>query len=236
MTEIEALRQENRQLIASLEKLKSGKGSPPELYNIWFYDSHTYEKVNFEGVTMYKSLTDLWSYQEIIYRLKPRLIVEFGTHFGGSTLFFAAMQKLFVKKGKVFTVDISGEYRNPKVDKNKSIEALNCSSADPRVAERIIKLRKKYKGNIFVIIDSDHHKAHVLAELELLRPILIPGDYVIVEDSNINGHPVLPGWGDGPYEAIEEYERKYPNDYVNDIEQETKYGFTWAPKGYLIRQ
>jgi cephalosporin hydroxylase len=223
-------------LEAELTKLKGALNSAPELYHIWFYDTHTYEKVNFQGVTMYKSLTDLWNYQEIIFRMKPKLIVEFGTHFGGSTLFFASMLKLFSVKGKVLTVDISGHHRVAQVDRNKMIEAMNCSSADPKVAERIRKLRKKYRGNIFVILDSDHAKDHVLAELEMLRSLLIPGDYVIVEDSNINGHPVLPGWGEGPYEAIVEYEKKYPNDYINDKEQELKYGFTWAPKGYLVRQ
>ena len=47
---------------------------------------------------------------------------------------------------------------------------------------------------------------HVLAEMKLLRPLLSAGDYLIVEDSILNGHPVLPGWGPGPYEAIEAYE------------------------------
>ena len=88
----------------------------------------------------------------------------------------------------------------------------------------------------FVILDSDHSKDHVLAELEMLRDVTRPGDYVVVEDGNINGHPVLPDFGPGPYEAIQEYEARHPEDYRHDTEREAKFGFTFAPRGYLIRK
>jgi Cephalosporin hydroxylase len=77
---------------------------------------------------------------------------------------------------------------------------------------------------------------HVLAELSLLCPLLVTGDDLVVEDSNINGHPVLPAWGRGPYEAIAEYERLHPDDYRHDTESEAKFGFTFAPNGFLIRR
>jgi cephalosporin hydroxylase len=76
---------------------------------------------------------------------------------------------------------------------------------------------------------------HVLAEMKLLRPLLSTGDYVIVEDSMLNGHPVLPMFGPGPYEAIEAYEREFPDDYTYDTEREEKFGWTQAPYGFLIR-
>ena len=75
----------------------------------------------------------------------------------------------------------------------------------------------------------------MLAEMKLLRPLLSAGDYLLVEDSTVNGHPVLPGWGPGPYEAIEAYEREFPNDYTHDVDRENKFGFTFAPNGFLIR-
>ncbi|WP_285161990.1 CmcI family methyltransferase, partial [Mycobacterium tuberculosis] len=50
-----------------------------------------------------------------------------------------------------------------------------------------------------------------------------------------NGHPVLPGFGPGPYEAIEAYEDEFPNDYKHDAERENKFGWTSAPNGFLIR-
>ena len=67
---------------------------------------------------------------------------------------------------------------------------------------------------------------------------LLPGDYVVVEDSNINGHPVFSPYdpGPGPYEALEEYFSRFPQDYIPDRERENKFGFTYAPKGFLIRR
>ena len=75
-----------------------------------------------------------------------------------------------------------------------------------------------------------------MAEMKALRPLLSAGDYLVVEDSVLNGHPVAPGWGPGPYEAIEAYEAEFPNDYIHDQEREDKFGWTWAPRGYLVRR
>jgi cephalosporin hydroxylase len=75
-----------------------------------------------------------------------------------------------------------------------------------------------------------------IPEMLLLRPILKLGDRLIVEDSNVNGHPVFPSFGAGPYEAIQEYFNLYPHDYKRDIVREQKFGFTFATGGFLIRQ
>ncbi len=68
-----------------------------------------------------------------------------------------------------------------------------------------------------------------------LRDILVAGDYVVVEDSNVNGHPVLKSFGPGPYEAVQEYFRMFPNDYEHDLERERKFGVSAAPNGFLRR-
>jgi cephalosporin hydroxylase len=75
----------------------------------------------------------------------------------------------------------------------------------------------------------------VLAELKLVRPLPGAGDYVAVEDSSVNGHPVLTGWGPGPYEAIEEYVAAIPGDYTHDSHREGKFGWSFATNGFLIR-
>ncbi len=87
----------------------------------------------------------------------------------------------------------------------------------------------------FAILDSDHSRDHVLAELRMLRPVLHAGDYVVVEDSNINGHPVLPQFGPGPYEAMEAYFAEFPNDFERDHMRESKFGFSFATNGFLVR-
>jgi cephalosporin hydroxylase len=122
------------------------------------------------------------------------------------------------------------------VREDPSIEVMTTSSTDPAVATRIGALREQFPGPLFAILDSDHRRDHVVAELELLRGATRPGDYVVVEDGNINGHPVLPGWGPGPYEAMEEYFARYPADYERDDSRESKFGFSFATRGFLVRR
>ena len=188
------------------------------------------------GVPILKWVGDLWNYQEIIHLLRPRLIVEFGSWNGGSALYFADILNRISANSRVLSVDIDLARIHESAKREKTIEWMQASTADPIVAERIRELRESLSGPVFFIMDSDHSKSHVLAELENIRQITRPGDYVVVEDGNINGHPVLPGWGEGPYEALTEYFIRCPEDYEHDNKQESKFGFTFAPGGYLIRK
>ena len=208
----------------------------PSQYHLWYYNTNVWQKIRFLGNGLYKSVTDLWSYQEILFNVKPRLVVEFGCHTGGSTLFFSQILRMIRPDSHVFSVDITLAYVPAKIRNDSHMEFMECSSTDPKVYARISDLRRQYPGPVFFILDSDHAKSHVLGELRALRAVTRKGDYIVVEDSNINGHPVLPGWGEGPYEAIEAYRREFPQDYVLDREQEAKFGFTWAPQGFLMRQ
>lgn len=204
-------------------------------YHRWYYDSRVWESVRFLGVPCLKSVSDMWNYQEIIADLKPGLIVEFGTRYGGSALYFAAIAKLANPRARVLTVDVDSSLIDPRLHAEPMIEYRVASSTSPVVGARITELRKELPGPVFAILDSDHAKDHVLAEMLALRPLLVPGDYLVVEDGNINGHPVLPGWGEGPYEAIAEYRARYPADYREDLAREHKFGFSFAPGGFLIR-
>jgi len=207
-----------------------------EAYHRWYYESEVWQGVQFMGVPCYKSVSDMWNYQEILTQLKPGLIVEFGTRFGGSALFFSVIGRAINPAVRILSVDISHEDVDPQVFADPAIQLMTASSVDPSVAVAIASLRKIYSGPVFFILDSDHRKAHVLGEMELLRPLVQPGDYLVVEDGNINGNPVLPGWGEGPFEAIQEYTARYPDDYQVDSKREAKFGFTFAPGGFLIKR
>ena len=202
-------------------------------YHKWYYESEVWEDVRFHGVVTNKSVSDMWNYQEILFELKPALIVEFGTRFGGSALFFSVIGRSINSELTVLSVDVTHAEVDPTVGDDPAIELLSCSSSSPQVAMRIEQLRAEKPGSVFFILDSDHRKAHVLEELSLLRTVVQSGDYVVVEDGNINGNPVLPGWGEGPTEALAEYFSAYPDDYERDTERETKFGFTFAPGGFL---
>ncbi len=206
-----------------------------ENYHLWYYNTEVWQRTTFLGVPCLKSVSDMWNYQEILSALKPRLVVEFGTFFGGSALFFAEILSYLSPGARVLTVDVDHTNVPQRLHADKRIEFLQADSSSAAVAERIRELRGQFAGNVFFILDSNHAKDHVLRELIQLRSLTIAGDYVVVEDGNINGHPVLSGWGEGPYEALEEYFSNYPHDYNRDIDRETKFGFTFAPRGFLIR-
>ncbi len=84
-----------------------------------------------------------------------------------------------------------------------------------------------------VILDSDHSQAHVARELEILAPYVTPDSYLIVEDTNINGHPTYPSFGPGPFEALERFIADHP-EFVVDSSRE-KFLLTFNPKGFLRR-
>ena len=211
------------------------KYDPGEEYHKWYYDNEVWEDTRFLGVITNKSVSDMWNYQEILVELCPSLIVEFGTRFGGSALYFSVVGRAINPDLKVISVDISHAEVALQVRDDPAIRLLTASSIDSIVADTVTEMRSRYPGKVFFILDSDHTKAHVLAEMALVRRIVQPGDYVVVEDGNINGHPVLPGWGEGPKEALETYFKKYPADYTVDTQREKRFGFTFAPSGFLLK-
>jgi cephalosporin hydroxylase len=209
-----------------------------EAYHRWLYESKAYENTTFQGVNIRKSVSDLWLYQEIFFALKPKLVIEFGTWTGGSALYFTTLlEQLHGRNGHlVVTVDVNCGYVDNRAER-PGIEFVTSTSTNKAVVNKITQYRSAFgEAPCFAILDSDHSKKNVLAEMIALRSILKPGDYLVVEDGNINGHPVLPEFGPGPYEAIQEYERLYPDDYIHDREREKKFGFTFAPNGFLIRK
>jgi cephalosporin hydroxylase len=210
-------------------------GSESEEYHKWYYNTFVWKKTTWMGVDCWKSVSDMWNYQEILFELKPSLVIEFGTAHGGSASFFADIMRRIGEPFKVLSVDVTHKRLEPAARCDSDILFVESPSTVPAIAEHIKRLKGEFPGKIFAILDSDHSMNHVLAEMKLLRPLLSVGDYLIVEDSTLNGHPVLPGWGPGPYEAIEAYEHEFPNDYTHDVARENKFGWTFAPYGYLIR-
>ena len=105
------------------------------------------------------------------------------------------------------------------------------SSSDEALLTSVLRDRP---GEVcMVILDSDHSKSHVTRELELLSPHVTVGSYLIVEDTNINGHPTYPAFGPGPFEAVEEFLGS-TTDFVVDPLRE-KFLMTFNPNGFLKR-
>jgi cephalosporin hydroxylase len=180
------------------------------------------------GVETWKCPLDLWVYQEIVAEVRPDLIVECGTAYGGSALFLAGVLDA-LGSGRVLSIDITrrdGRPRHPRV------EFLLGSSTAPEIVDRV---RAAAAGaRVLVILDSDHRQAHVARELSLYAPLVGSGSYVIVEDTNINGHPVFEGFGPGPAEAVEDFLRAHP-EFEADRSRE-RFLLTFHPGGYLRRR
>jgi len=198
-----------------------------------YYDSHifgkTYASTFWLGVQALKCPLDLWIYQEIIFEITPDVIIECGTAYGGGTLFLASMCDL-VNNGTVVTIDIKNRESRPQ---HKRIKYLLGSSTSEEIAGQVGELISS-KDKVMVILDSDHRKEHVLKELRIYGKFVTKGSYIIVEDTNVNGHPVRPSFGPGPMEGVEEFLKENKN-FVIDKERE-KFLMTFNPRGYLKKR
>ena len=79
-------------------------GSEAEEYHKWYYNTFVWKKTSWMGITCWKSVSDMWNYQEIIVDLKPALIIEFGSAHGGSALFFASIEAGYIT-GQSLVID-----------------------------------------------------------------------------------------------------------------------------------
>jgi cephalosporin hydroxylase len=94
--------------------------------------------------------------------------------------------------------------------------------------------RLEAAGRALVILDSDHHADHVYEEMRTYSAPVQPRDYLIVEDTNLNGHPAFPEFGSGPMEAVDKF-LSQNDDFVFD-ERCERFLLTLNPRGYLRRK
>jgi cephalosporin hydroxylase len=200
------------------------------LSNIAYYENsaQTWKNTSWLGVSLEKYPTDLFVYQEIIYETKPDVLIEAGTLKGGSAYFFASLFDL-LGKGRVITMDIVDQPEKPK---HPRIEYLLMSSISDEAIRRI-KSEIKTGDRVMVSLDSNHAADHVFKELQLYSPMVTIGCYLVVEDTNINGHPVYPAFGPGPMEAVKRF-LAGNQDFEVDRSKE-RFMLTVSPSGYLRR-
>lgn len=149
--------------------------------------------------------------------------------YGGSAYYFASLFDL-LGKGRVVTIDILPIPSRPQ---HSRITYLLGSST---FEETLRQVRDGiHPGErVMVVLDSDHHADHVKREMEDYSPLVCSGCYLVVEDTDINGNPVLPGSGPGPNEAVHEFLGTH-KDFVQDFSREYL-GVTYFPGGWLKRK
>ena len=200
---------------------------------------------------------DIIAMQEIIWQVKPDLIIETGIAHGGSLIMSASMLALLdyceaVEAGKILDphathrrvlgidIDIRSHNRaaietHPMAHRIKMIQG---SSITPEVIAQVQKISKDYK-KVIVCLDSNHTYDHVLAELEAYAPLVSKGSYCVVFDTIIEDMPddMFPDrpWGKGnnPYTAVQTFLKN--NDEFEVDERYEKLMISTAPSGYLKR-
>ena len=195
-----------------------------------------YEKANTGGTWVdtwwmgYKILKcplDVWIYQEILYETKPDLVIETGTCNGGSAYYMACIMDI-LGVGMVATIDITAPARRPQ---HRRVQYFQGASTDAGIVAEIQRLAAG--KSVMVILDSDHSRDNVYQELQLYSPLVSKGNYLIVEDSNVNGHPTGLDHGPGPMEAINDF-LVGNSQFQLDMRRE-KFFMTFNPRGYWRR-
>lgn len=190
---------------------------------------------------------DLIRLQELVYQIKPDVIIETGVAHGGGQVFLASLCKV-LGKGRVIGVDIEIRAHNRSALEAHELYPLMTliegSSTDPLIIEKV-RGHLQHAETVMVVLDSNHEKEHVLRELEVYGPLVSIGSYMIVADGIMEGLGDAPGtkpdWSwNNPIKAVEtflashaEFEPAPPPRIFN--ESLTNSTATYWPKGYLKR-
>jgi cephalosporin hydroxylase len=204
-----------------------------QFHKLYYVNPETWS-TRWLGLETLQNPNDVWMTQEIISEVRPDFIIEAGTNNGGSAAIWAMVLQQVNPNGRVITVDIKdlvpNEARDLPIIREK-VDFLHGSSTDPKIVDEI---RRRTEGKkVLVLLDSDHSKQHVFNEMNAYGPMVTKGSYMIVQDTDINGHPVRPDFGPGPWEALDEFLPRNPQ-FQSDKSRE-RLMFTMHPRGYLRR-
>jgi len=209
----------------------------------WFLKGYDYEySYHFQwlGRPIIQYPQDILALQEIIWDVKPDVIIETGIARGGSLVFSASMLQL-IGKGKVIGIDIDiGEHNKKEIKNhplNKRIKMIEGSSIDEKIIKKVFRAVKS-TDKVMVILDSNHTHEHVLKELEAYSKLVTKGSYLIVFDTVVEELPEKlfskRPWSKkkNPKTAVRAFLSK-SNRFKIDKQMTDKLLITAAPDGYL---
>ena len=186
---------------------------------------------------------DMIAMQEIIWDVKPDLIIETGIAHGGSLIYYASILEL-IGNGEVVGIDIDiREHNKKEIEKHpmfKRIKMIQGSSIDESTINAV-KKSAEGKKKIVVCLDSNHTHEHVLRELELYSPFVSLNSYIVVFDTIVEDLPEgyfsqkRPwGIGNNPRTAVDEFLKTH-NEFIIDETIDSKLLISVTPRGYLKR-
>ncbi|MCD4750121.1 MAG: cephalosporin hydroxylase family protein [Thermoanaerobaculales bacterium] len=160
---------------------------------------------------------DMIRIQEVIFSIQPDVIIETGVAHGGSLVFYAGLCKT-MGKGRVIGVEIELRPPNRKALEDHFlypfISLVDGSSTDPGVVDRVRAMVAEHE-TILVILDSNHTKAHVLAELDAFHSLVTEGSYIVATDGIMRDLTDVPRGGldwsrNNPSAAAAEFQEAHP--------------------------
>jgi cephalosporin hydroxylase len=190
---------------------------------------------------------DLIRIQEVIYAVEPDVIIETGVAHGGSLIFYATLCKA-LEKGRVIGIDIEIRPHNRAAIEGHPlfpyITLIEGSSVAPETVARVAaEVQEGQK--VLVLLDSNHTKAHVAAELEAYAPLVTPGSYIVVADGIMswlgNAPRTQPDWSwNNPLDATREFAAAHPEFSLEEPpfpfnEGMVRARVTYWPGAYLKR-
>ncbi|MCX5815269.1 MAG: cephalosporin hydroxylase family protein [Proteobacteria bacterium] len=216
--------------------------------------SHYSYNFSWLGRPIFQYPQDIVAMQEIIWEVKPDLVIETGVAHGGGLILYASILEL-IGKGQVLGIDIDIREHNRRAIEThsmfKRISMIEGSSVSEEVVAEVRKVAKG-KETVLICLDSNHTHEHVLAELEAYAPLTSSGSYCVVFDTVVEDLPEETSsdrpWnkGNNPKTAVREYLRRLKDEgrkaadgaqlhFEIDKMIENKLLITVAPDGYLKR-
>lgn len=197
---------------------------------------HGTMRTTYRSVPFYKSPFDISLYLELLGALAPRTVIEIGTKFGGSALWFADMMTAQgIHSPRVLSIDI--EPLSEVVDPRITFITGDAKRLD---AVLPLDLLEALRHPLLVVEDSSHMYAESTAVLEFFHPVLETGDYIVVEDGVVNQ---LSGeqyrrYENGPNRAVADFLAVHGPDYEIDADLCDRFGHnaTYNPNGWLRRR
>lgn len=183
------------------------------------------------GRPIWQNVLDLWTLQEAISEIRPALLIETGTHRGGSALFYAQLMDL-LGTGRVITIDVVNQHDDVS---HPRLTFLDGSSTDPAIVEQVRDAASRADGPVMVILDADHHRDHVARELELYAPLVTPGSLLLSQDGIIDRAWMFRDSRPGPVEANRSFLDRHP-EFEYDRERAERFGLTHHSLGWMRRR
>lgn len=184
---------------------------------------------------------DIVLLQEIVWGLKPEVIIETGVARGGSLIFYASLLKLIGREGRVVGVDIDIRAHNrAAIEADPLAAAIRLVQGSSIAGETVARVRELAEGRsrALVVLDSNHTHDHVMRELELYSPLVKKGGFLVVFDTSVEDAPAgfcrdRPwGKGNNPRTAVQAFIRNNAR-FVVDATFHNRAQITSARGGYL---